>query len=82
MINNIDSHKKTEVMKTRYLLLAGLGVAAAAAIALLTTDRGKRMRKDLADNLTHWRARLAQYTTESANGSEKKASEKRLKQTV
>jgi len=69
-------------MKTRYLLLAGLGVAAAAAVALLTTERGKRMRKDLAENLTHWRARLSQYAMESENGSEKKASERRLKQTT
>lgn len=66
-------------MKTRYLLLAGLGVATAAAVALLTTERGKRVRKDLAENLTHWRARLSQYAMNNENGSEKK-SEKRARQ--
>lgn len=67
-------------MKTRYLLLAGLGLAAAATALLFRTERGKQVRKDLADNLLSWKDKLTELTMHNENGTARKASEKPHKQ--
>ena len=66
-------------MKTRYLLLAGLGLAAAATAFLYRTERGKQVRKGLADNLLSWKDKLTELA-HTENGTTAKASEKRHKQ--
>lgn len=46
-------------MKTRFWVLTGLGVAAAATAAFLATERGKKWRGTVADSLDEWRNNLA-----------------------
>ncbi len=67
-------------MKTRYLLLAGLGLAAAATVLLYRTERGKKVRKDLADNLLNWKDKLTELTMHNENGTAGKTADKHHKQ--
>lgn len=56
-------------MKTKNMVLAGLGLAAAGAVYLLyRTERGKEMRKTLADNISNWRDSLTELAKENGDG--------------
>lgn len=69
-------------MKTRSIVLAGLGLAIAATALYLRTEKGKKLRNDVADNLKDWREKLSSLAMEdgSEDHHEKRAS-KQLKHT-
>ncbi len=69
-------------MKTRSIILAGLGLAVAAAALYLRTEKGKKLRNDLAGNLKDWREKLSSLAVEDGieNNHENRAS-KQLKHT-
>ncbi len=56
---------------SRWLLLAA--AVGAAALLLTTTDRGKKMRNDIADNLEDWKDQLSKMADKSKKKLKKMA---------
>ena len=54
-------------MKTRFWVLTGLGVAAAATAAFLATERGKKWRGSVASSLDEWRNNLTHLAKSNLN---------------
>ena len=55
-------------MKTRFWVLTGLGVAAAATAAFLATERGKKWRDSVASSLDEWRNNLTHLAKNNGDG--------------